>query len=366
MTDMVEIIAKIAVFCVGAYIVLWTALSAVRSFVLPRSDNAGLTSAAFRIFGKIFYLRVRNGNYQQRDRIMAFFAPITLLSMPLIWLMLIMTGYTLMFWVISDSLNLREAMVMSGSSLMTLGFKFTDEIPVILLAFSEAALGMMAVALLIGYLPTMYGAFSQREQLVTRLGMVAGEPADIVWLFNIWNISQVIYDENRMADFWKDWQDWFASLQESHTTLAPLNFFRSPTPERSWLVAAGVVLEAASLVASTVDVPRSAQAGIVIRSGTNALSSIADFFQIAHDKDPRPTDPISITQEEFESMYDRLLEVGIPLRPDREQCWRDYAGWRVNYDITLLRLATLTMAPYSEWISDRSPASLIRHEIVFD
>ena len=366
MTNILPLIARVLIFLAGLNLVLWTALSAVRSFVLPRSDSAGLTSTVFRWFGKIFRLVTRNGDYTQKDRVMAFFAPITLLCMPLIWLLLIMIGYTLMFWVISDSLTLREAMVMSGSSLLTLGFKFTDEMPVILLAFSEAALGMMAVALLIGYLPTMYSAFSERERLVTRLGMLAGEPAEIVWLFNILNISQVIYDENRMAGIWQDWQDWFASLQESHTTLAPLNFFRSPTPERSWLVAAGVVLEAASLYASTVDVPRSAQAGIVIRSGTNALSSIADFFHISHDKDPRPTDPISITQEEFNSMYDRLLEVGIPLRPDREQCWHDYAGWRVNYDITLLRLATLTMAPYCEWVSDRSPASFKRRELMFD
>ncbi len=43
---------------------------------------------------------------------------------------------------------------------------------------------------------------------------------------------------------------------------------------------------------------------------------------------------------------------GIMLKPDREQTWRDFAGWRVNYDAVLLNLATLTMDPPAPWSSD--------------
>lgn len=49
-----------------------------------------------------------------------------------------------------------------------------------------------------------------------------------------------------------------------------------------------------------------------------------------------------------------MLTAGIPLRPDREQAWQDFAGWRVNYDRVLLVLSALTMAPYAPWSSDRS------------
>ena len=44
----------------------------------------------------------------------------------------------------------------------------------------------------------------------------------------------------------------------------------------------------------------------------------------------------------------------MPLKADLEQAWRDFAGWRVNYDRVLLSLAELTMAPYAPWSSDRS------------
>jgi hypothetical protein len=44
----------------------------------------------------------------------------------------------------------------------------------------------------------------------------------------------------------------------------------------------------------------------------------------------------------------------VPLKPDVDQAWRDFAGWRVNYDKVLLALAGLVLAPYAQWSSDRS------------
>ena len=54
-------------------------------------------------------------------------------------------------------------------------------------------------------------------------------------------------------------------------------------------------------------------------------------------------------------MYDALAAEGIPLKPDRDQAWRDFAGWRVNYDAVLVALAVLTIAPPAPWSSDRVP-----------
>jgi hypothetical protein len=36
-----------------------------------------------------------------------------------------------------------------------------------------------------------------------------------------------------LADFWKNWEAWFADIEESHTTLPALTFFRSPRAEDS-------------------------------------------------------------------------------------------------------------------------------------
>jgi hypothetical protein len=157
-----------------------------------------------------------------------------------------------------------------------------------------------------------------------------------------------------LLQLWEEWEVWFAELEESHTSLPALVFFRSVKPERSWVTAAGAVLDAAALYASTVDVPRNPAPELCIRAGYLAFRHIADFFRIEYPPDPRADDPISIARDEFIDAYRQLEAAGVPVRSDVEQCWRDFAGWRVNYDVPLLQLAALTLAPYASWSSDRS------------
>src|SRR5260370_33395685 len=81
---------------------------------------------------------------------------------------------------------------------------------------------------------------------------------------------------------------------------------------------------------------------------------MSGFMGIPYNPTPSPTDPISISRLEFDLACNRLAEQGVPLKPDRDQAWRDYSGWRVNYDTTLLALCAMTMAPYPPGSSDRT------------
>jgi hypothetical protein len=160
---------------------------------------------------------------------------------------------------------------------------------------------------------------------------------------------------NALSDeVWTRWEGWFVDVEETHTSFPALAFFRSPQPDHSWVTAAGAVLDAASLMVATVDCERPVQAELCIRAGYLALRRIAAFYRIPFDADPAPTDPISVTREEFDAVWDRLAGQGVPLKSDRDQAWRDFAGWRVNYDTVLLALAGLTEAPYAPWSSDRA------------
>jgi hypothetical protein len=150
------------------------------------------------------------------------------------------------------------------------------------------------------------------------------------------------------------WETWFQELSETHTSLGVLAFFRSPNPHRSWVTAAGAVLDAASLRYALIDLPWSAPPALCIRSGYLALQEIAGFYNIEYDADPKPDDPISIARDEFDQVYLRLASAGVPVRTDRDKAWRDYRGWRVNYDRVLTSIAGLVMAPYAPWSSDRS------------
>ncbi len=344
-------ILKIVSLALGAGLVIATLSAAVRTFVLPRSADVLLTRWVFRGMHALFRMRAdRTRTFAERDHVMALFAPASLLALPAVWIALVMLGYTGIYWALGIQPPF-EAFRTSGSSLLTLGFAPVDGWPLTLLAFSEATIGLGLIALLIAYLPTFYNAFSQRETAVAMLEIRAGSPPSAITMLARANRLDRL---SQLGELWEAWEFWFTQIEESHTSLAPLVFFRSPQPDRSWITAAGAVLDAASLAASALDIPRDVRADLCIRSGYLALRRIADFFHIEHDADPRPDDPISIARIEFDGACDQLEEEGVPLKPDRDQAWVDYTGWRVNYDTVLIALAALTMAPYAPWISDRS------------
>ncbi|HEX9442268.1 MAG TPA: hypothetical protein VF909_21450, partial [Roseiflexaceae bacterium] len=174
---------RVLVFILGFGIVIATVLSATRTFVLPRSVVVKLTRAVFLTSRFLFNLWTRRTTtYEERDRVMALYAPITLLILPAVWLVLVLVGYMGMFWAIGVG-SWRMAFKVSGSSLLTLGFAQVDELPGTVLSFSEATIGLVLVALLIAYLPTMYGAFSRRELAVTMLEVRAGSPPSAIEMF---------------------------------------------------------------------------------------------------------------------------------------------------------------------------------------
>jgi hypothetical protein len=238
---------------------------------------------------------------------------------------------------------------------MTLGFAAVsvNNIAAQILAFTQAAIGMIFVALLIAYLPTIYSAFSMRESLVALLEVRAGSPP-----FGVTMLQRVYRNQGSSASLngiWERWEEWFAQIEESHTSLVALVFFRSPMPDRHWVTAAGAILDAASLLDAVVDEPRSTECVMCIRAGYVSLRRIADFFgNIPYDPNPSSDDPISIARDEFDEAYDELRDSGIPVIADRELAWKNFKGWRVNYDRVLLGLARITSAPYAQWSSDRT------------
>ncbi len=349
------VLIKTAAFLMGLFLVIFTLNSAVRTFVLPRSAQDRMTRFVFRRIRRLFDFRLRWVNtYERRDAIMAMYAPIALMMLLPAWYLVVMVGYTLMFWATGVA-SLQQAFILSGSSLYTLGFARDDEFLHIVMTYTEATIGLLLVALLIAYLPTMYSAFSAREKQVNLLAVRAGEPPSAVEMIVRFHRIQFLEDPAGLNNFMREWEEWFAEVEETHTSLAALVFFRSPQPGQSWLTASGAVLDFAALMASTVDQPRQVQYGLTIRAGYLTMRRVADFFRLSYNPKPAyPGEPISISREEFDEACEQLAAGGVPLKPDLEQAWHDFAGWRVNYDRVLILLCALTMAPYAPWSSDRS------------
>jgi len=346
-------LARILALALGVYIVAASVLAAIKTFILPRPAQVRTIRLTFAAVRTLFNWRGRHSvSYNDRDRVMALYAPTALFFVPIVLMVMMFLGFALIYWALSP-LSVVESVKLSGSALFTLG-SFTNDDPLLMVfEFGQALLGMIMVALLIAYLPTIYSAFNRRETQVQLLEVRAGTPPS-AWEMLI--RSHRNGELEQLREFWNDWQVWFAEVEESHTSLTALAFFRSPRPDLSWVTAAGVTLDAAALALSTLDITWEPRAAFCIRSGYLALRQIADFFGVEHNNDPKPDDPISIAREEYNSVCAQLAAAGVPLLADRDRAWRSFSGWRVNYDTVLIALAALTMAPYAPWSSDRSVA----------
>jgi hypothetical protein len=354
---------RLLVFSMGLFVIVLTLFSAFSSFVLPRAAQSQLNRIVFGLLRRFFEFLLRLAKtYEQKDRIMAYYAPIGVLLLLPAWYLLILLGYSAIYWALGAG-DLFAVVRLSGSSLFTLGFELSKTPPVTLVVFTEAMIGLILVGLLIAYLPTMYAAFSRRERAVSLAEVRAGNPPSAREMLLRYNR---IHGLDKLADYWTVWEAWFADVEESHTTLPALVFFRSPRAENSWVTAAGTILDAAAITLSAIDIPYEASAALCLRSGFLCFRRVANYFNIPNPQDPRyPTDSISVTRAEFDSVLDQLSQAGVPLKPDREKAWLDFAGWRVNYDRTLLVLCPLVMAPPVAWSSDRAPALKLPPLMIF-
>ena len=319
--------------------------------MVPRAVIPSLTRFHFVGLRKVFNLFVRpQSTFERRDAALSLYAPIALVTLPALWVALVLVGFTAIFWGTGVQ-PLTEAFATSGSSLFTRGFNRPRSTYRIILEFIEAGIGLGLISLMISYLPSIYSAFSRREALVGMLEVRAGLPPSPVELLT--RYTRIGWLERIDEDIFERWESWFVEIEESHTSQPALVFFRSPHPERSWITAAGCVLDTAAIVASTLDRPHNASCDVMIRSGFLALRRISDSFQVSYNQDPSPEDSITVTRHEFDLLCAELQALDVPLKENLDQAWRDFSGWRVNYDEVLVRLCALTTAPPAKWSSDR-------------
>jgi hypothetical protein len=345
----VDVVVRVVLFGLGTVVVVAVLGLAVRTVVLPRGVQARLTALVFVAVRHLFRLRLGLApSYERRDRVMAPYAPLSLLTLTLVWLLLVGAGYTAMFWAL-ETRSVRESVVLSGSSLLTLGFVRPHDLPAILLTFSEAAIGLALLALIITYLPSLYTSFSRREAAVAHLEVRAGSSTSGVEIIERYAL---IGRPEGLADLWDRWEDWFVEVEETHTSFPALVFFRSPQPEHSWVTAVGALLDAAALASSTLD-EHDPDAALTVRAGYLSLRRIADYSA-----SPTTPSPAATTPSLSPGTSTTAPTTASPPRASDSSPTGTRGGGTspagVNYDTVLVSLASLVMAPYAPWSSDRS------------
>ena len=345
---MTESVVRWIGFAVGLAVLGAVVLSVVKTLVVPRRVASRLTLGGTWVRSVFLFFSSRVDDYETKDRILSYQGPLALLVMLNTWLMALWLAFALLLWPLIDE-SFFAALRESGSSILTLGFAAHLDPDATVVYFLAAATGLIVVALLIAYLPTLYGSFNRRERLVTVLQSRAGIPA---WGPEILYRHHTVGIVGSLKDLYSDWEHWAADVAESHTNYPILITFRSPHPLRSWVVSLLAVLDSAALYLALCPNSAPAEARLCLRMGFVALREVADAVGIPYDPDPTPDDPIELTYEEYAAGIARMGDFPIERTP--EDAWVHFRGWRVNYERIAYGLADFVVATPAPWSGDRT------------
>jgi hypothetical protein len=324
---------RIAALIAGLLLCFGAVLDAFQTIILPRRPTG-----RFRIT-RVFYIatwapwaalarRVRSPKL--REQIYSTYGPGSLLLLLMVWALFLVSGFGLLFFALGtpflDTMatanhlgHLRTDLYVSGTTLFTLGLG--DVVPRSLAARAliifESATGLGLVALVIGYVPVLYGAFSRREVSVALLDARAGSPPTASELLRRHSFAG---GQETLAVLLAEWERWAAEILESHISYPILCYYRSQHDNQSWLSALTAILDSCALLISVVPGVASRQAQLTFAMARHALVDLGHVFHLEKNQAAwlARGGPNRLTQESFSLLCDSMVQTGLRLCGDRE------------------------------------------------
>ncbi len=189
-----------------------------------------------------------------REVYLGYFGPLSLLVLFASWAVLFFVAFALLLWGLAVPVNAPEKaatfatyLYLSGSTFFTLGFGDVTPLPgpARFLLVAEVAFGFSFLALVIGYVPILYQAFSRRELRISLLDARAGSPASAAEMLRRNCAGK---NSAELVTLLREWEVWCADILESHLSYPVLVFYRSQHESQSWVEALTVILDACALL----------------------------------------------------------------------------------------------------------------------
>lgn len=349
---------------VGAAIILLTLNDVFQSVVMPRATGRRFR-ISFYVWRSMWFIwpraawRVFADDADRREEFLAIFAPFMLTLLIGLWAGLMIVGFGCVLWgvragVVPAHASFGTMVYFAGTSLLTIGFGDVvgrGAIPR-LVSLLAALAGLSFVSILTAFLFAIFGSFQQRETFVVTVGARAGAPPSGVNLLAIAGYSRTSDD---LSTLMIDAQRWGASVMESHLAYPMLAYFRSSHDDQSWIGTLGTLLDAATLMMTTLDGVRDGQARIFYNVGRHATRDLAKYFRVYSGEES-----VGIERSEFDHACDRLAAAGYDLRA-RDEAWERFSNLRLTYAPQLNMLARLFEIPPLQWIGDRSIIAAAPH-----
>src|SRR5258706_3926359 len=208
------------------FFVLWDVFEVI---VLPRrvSRRIRLTVLIYLLTWRpIASIARRMHNEGRRESFLSFYGPLSLILLLVVWMVGLIMGFAMLQWALGSAITAPEGKIgfgtdlyLSGTTFITLGLG--DVVPRTGIARTvtviEAATGFGLLAVVIGYLPVLYQAFSRREANITLLDARAGSPPSAVEMLRRYEQDK---DVNALNQFLREWELWGAGLLEVNFSCA--------------------------------------------------------------------------------------------------------------------------------------------------
>jgi hypothetical protein len=336
--DVIELVAVIG----GALLVAFALADLVNTLVSTYTSYARWWPS--RMIGRSTFVAIRSvarrlpSDSKWRERMLAVFGPLLLIELLLLWAMLQICGFGLIWWGLGDIPTiggLGDAWYYSGVVFFTVGFGEIVPIEVIPRggAILEAFFGVITIALVVGYLPSLYGAYSDRERVLMTLDAGGTERITPTALVMAWAPDA---DPKKIDAEFERWEGWAAGILETHSTVPLLALFRSHDRHQNWVTGLGLLCDAAlhaQIIMGATDghaywFLRRAEA--VFREITRGVDLSAYQDELAGDGSASPV---------FRNLYTELTAHGFQLRPYDEAA-------------AYTRVARQTFAPAMEYLID--------------
>ena len=347
-------------FVLGVFLLALAFWDLFETVVVPRPTPGWFRIARYLVRGSWRIIRtIRDGQHgRANDTMLGLFAPAATIALLAAWLFTLVIGYGLILWAIRDQLqpvpaDLGTTIYFAATSLLTIGFGdiVASGVPARIIVTTAAIGGLGAVALVVTFLFSLYGSYQRREIEVVKLQAAAGGPPSAVALLETYARLDLV---DRLPRLFEDWQRWAVEVLDSHVAYPLLGYFRSSHDNLSWISALGSVLDAASLVLTTIDgVPRG-QAKLFKRVGTHLVEDIYNLgFRVG--------EAGGLDRADFDAACYRLREAGYQLVPD-DVAWPAFEAARATYARRLEAMARYWATPATSWLGDPVELRLPLHQ----
>ena len=240
----------------GLFLVLLIIWEGFETIILPRSvtRQLRLTRGFYMVIWPFSAAVAKRLSTGRRQLFLSYFGPLSLPLLLVLWALALVVGFALIQFSLPFALDrvpgmtrFGTALYQSGVTFFTLGYG--DVTPHTNLArffaVTEAGVGFAFLAVVIGYLPVLYQAFSRRESIISLLDARASSPPSATEMLRRHS------EGHRMASLTAllaDWEVWASEVLESHLSYPVLSYYRSQHDHQSWLGALTAIMDTCSLL----------------------------------------------------------------------------------------------------------------------